>query len=369
MDCIRVLIVSDSVVIRRLLTDVLTAERDFEVAGTAATGEIALAKIPLLTPHVVFMSAEMPQDESIETTRRMRDKFPSVPVILCTPLSEQGADETLRALEAGAADYIAKPSGPLSREHAVEFIRTVLFPKLRAVVAPNVPSGVPGSNGTSETFRVGSPRVPRTVTPVSIVAIGSSTGGPSALAEVLRSMPSDLGVPIVIVQHMPPLFTKMLAERLTATTPVRTFEAAHGEEVLPSCAYIAPGDYHVELVRDRATVRIALNQRPPENSCRPAVDVTFASVAALYGPEVLAAVLTGMGQDGTRGARAIVEAGGIVLTQDRESCVVPSMPTSIVKAGLSDAVVKLSDMGAELTSRVRRGAFLQSRTPRAARSA
>ncbi len=352
-----------------MLSDILTAEPDFEVAGTAATGEIAIAKIPLLTPHVVFMSAEMPKDESILTTRQIKEQWPSLPVVLCTPMSEHGADEALRALEAGASDYVAKPADLPSREHAVEFVRAVLLPKLRAVATPDVPSAIPGVGGASATFRVGSPRVPRNLTPVSIIAIGSSTGGPSALGEVLRAMPSDLGVPIVIVQHMPPLFTKMLAERLTATTPVRTFEAAHGEELIPSCAYIAPGDYHVELVRERTAVRIALNQRPHENSCRPAVDVTFASVAAVYGPEVLAAVLTGMGQDGTRGARAIVDAGGAVLTQDRESCVVPSMPNSVVKAGLSDAVVKLADLGAELTSRVMRSSFLQTRTLRASRSA
>jgi two-component system chemotaxis response regulator CheB len=190
--------------------------------------------------------------------------------------------------------------------------------------------------------------------PVAALAIGCSTGGPNALGALFEGLPRDLPVPILIVQHMPPLFTKLLADRLATSSGLRVTEARAGDLVEPGCAYVAPGDYHMTVVRDGARVRVALNQDPAENSCRPAVDVLFRSVARLYGPGALAAVLTGMGQDGTRGARAIVEAGGAVLAQDAASCVVPSMPKAVVAAGLAADVVPLDRMAQELVFRVRR---------------
>jgi two-component system chemotaxis response regulator CheB len=193
-----------------------------------------------------------------------------------------------------------------------------------------------------------------------VLAIGCSTGGPVALATLFGGLPRDLTVPIVIVQHMPPLFTKMLADRLAQSSGLSVHEAKHGDLVEPGHAYLAPGDYHMTLVREGVKTRIALNQETPENSCRPAVDVLFRSVAKLYGSGVLAAVMTGMGQDGARGARDIAAAGGVILVQDAATCVVPSMPGAVVAAGVSSGAFPLDRLAQELVFRIRRpaaGAF------------
>jgi two-component system chemotaxis response regulator CheB len=189
---------------------------------------------------------------------------------------------------------------------------------------------------------------------ISALAIGCSTGGPNALAKLFSRLPPDLPVPIFVVQHMPPLFTRMLADSLTASSGVSVHEAELGGSVEPGHAYIAPGDFHLVLSRDGTRVVTLLNQAPAENSCRPAVDVTFRSLAKLYGSGVLACVLTGMGRDGTRGAGDIVAAGGAVLVQSAETCVVPSMPEGVVSAGLAEAALPLEQLGDELVARVRR---------------
>jgi two-component system chemotaxis response regulator CheB len=189
---------------------------------------------------------------------------------------------------------------------------------------------------------------------VTVLAIGSSTGGPNALARVFEGLPGDLPVPIVIVQHMPPLFTRMLAERLRATSKVHVKEAEQGDVLEPGRAYIAPGGFHMTVERQATRTILALNQDPPENSCRPAVDVLFRSVARIYGAGVLGVVMTGMGHDGARGARAIVEVGGAMYVQDAESCVVPSMPRSVSDAGLAEKIVLLDRIAPEVVARILR---------------
>jgi two-component system chemotaxis response regulator CheB len=186
----------------------------------------------------------------------------------------------------------------------------------------------------------------------AIVAIGVSTGGPNALAALIPALPGDLRTPIVIVQHMPPMFTRLLAERLNAQSPLQVREAAAGMVIAPGTVTIAPGDYHMVLERHGTEVRAALNQQPPENSCRPAVDPLFRSVVALYGARTLGIILTGMGQDGLRGCEGIRDAGGQVLAQDEASSVVWGMPGFVTRAGLPDRVLPLADMAAEITRRV-----------------
>jgi two-component system chemotaxis response regulator CheB len=357
---IRVLVIDDSVVVRKALSQIIAQDPQLELAGTAATAPIGIQKIEQCNPDVVIMDVEMPEMTGIEATSIIRRTWARLPILMCSTLTERGADVTLRALASGASDYIAKPSAMnTGGEVSVEMFRLDFLAKVKALagraqllaqLAMPAPTPAAPVVPLAARRRVGSD-VP------SVLLVGSSTGGPNALATVFADLPGDLPVPIFIVQHMPPLFTRMLAERLTATTRVRVVEAQHGDLVEPGRGYVAPGNFHMTVVRDGTKVRIALNQDPPENSCRPAVDVMFRSAAKLYGGGCVAAVLTGMGQDGTRGARDIAEAGGWVAVQDAASCVVPSMPGAVVQAGLANEVVTLDRMGSYLAAKVSRSRF------------
>lgn len=349
MSRIRVLLVDDSVVVRRVLTDLIQMDADLEVAGTAATASIGIQKLGQLAPDVVLLDVEMPEMDGIEAARRIREGWPKLPIIMCSSLTERGAEITMRALAAGAADYVAKPSG-LSGGAGRDAFQKELVAKIRALAAvrANAPSplAAPGR-------LVASSLRPRS-TRVDAVAIGSSTGGPNALATVFGALPPNLPVPIFVTQHMPPLFTKILADRLTASTRVRVTEAEDGEVVEPGRGYIAPGNFHMKVAREGTRIVLALDQDPPENSCRPAVDVLFRSVARTFGARALGVVLTGMGQDGARGAAHIVEAGGSVFVQDAASCVVASMPRSVVQVGMADAEIPIERVGLEIIRRVGR---------------
>ena len=351
MSPVRVLVVDDSVVARRIITDVLQSAPDIEVAGVAASGSIALQKIVQIVPDLVMCDVEMPGMDGIETVTKIRESWPRLPVIMCSTLTERGADITLRALAAGASDYVAKPSS-LGGGNGISNFAADLLAKVRALGA-----GRPGAEPSVRPppLRANMTGVRREA--VSVIAIGSSTGGPNALTTVFSSLPHDLGVPVLIAQHMPPMFTRLLAERITASTGFRVVEATDGEVVEAGRAYVAPGNYHMTVVRDGTLLRVALNQEAPENSCRPAVDVLFRSVARVFGAGTLAAVLTGMGHDGTRGAQNIVELGGEMLVQDAASCVVPSMPNSVAAAIHVNGVYAIERMGAELTARVNRRLF------------
>lgn len=354
----RVLVVDDSVVIRKILGEIIAGEEDLELVGVAPTASIALQKIAQVKPDIVLLDVEMPEMDGIEAVRRIRDGWPRLPVIMCSALTERGADVTLRALANGASDYVAKPSNLGSREASIAAFAAEVLPKVNALLGrPSASMSPPAPVAAAQR-----PRLTRA--PVSVLAIGSSTGGPNALSTVFASFPPDLEVPIVLVQHMPPLFTRLLAERLTASSAVPVHEAEPGMPLRPGHAYVAPGDHHMTVRRDGANASLVISQGAPENSCRPAVDVTFRSVAEVYGAGVLAAVLTGMGHDATRGAAAIVERGGAVVVQDRASCVVPSMPGSVADAGLADAVLPLHLLGRELVARVRRGLAVPVSSPR-----
>lgn len=348
---VRVLIVDDSVVVRKVLTDALSADPGLEVVGAAANGSIGLQKIPQVNPDVVILDVEMPELDGVETVRRIRAGWPSLPVIMCSALTERGADTTLRALANGASDYVTKPSQLGTRDpHALSFFKAELVAKVKALTSTaSLPAPPPP--------RLTAPAVPRAAAgkaPVTVLAIGCSTGGPNALATLFQGIPRDIAVPVFITQHMPPLFTKLLADRLANQTGLSVTEAKSGDLVEPGKVYIAPGDYHMTVVRDGVKTRVALNQDAPENSCRPAVDVMFRSIAKLYGPGVLGTVLTGMGQDGARGAQDIVDAGGSLIVQDAASCVVPSMPGAVVAAGLSEAEYPIDRLAQELMFRIRR---------------
>jgi len=367
---IRVLIIDDSVVVRRVLTDLLQSDPEIEVAGTAATASIGLQKISQIVPDLVLLDIEMPEMDGVEAVKRIRSGWPKLPVIMCSTLTERGASVTLRALANGATDYVAKPSTLGGRFDGLNLFRAELLGKVKALGAAAMGTA-PSLALVRERASLPAPSLPaprsiaapRTArNQVSVLAIGCSTGGPNALSTLFASLPADLEVPILIVQHMPPLFTKMLAERLTATTKICVVEAQAGDLVEPGKGYLAPGDFHMTLVRDGARLRIALNQESPESSCRPAVDVMFRSVAQIFGAGTLAAVLTGMGQDGARGAERIVQAGGTVIVQDAASCVVASMPRAVVELGVSAGAYPIDTIGAELVSRVRRSGMAPGTT-------
>ncbi|MDX2052229.1 MAG: chemotaxis response regulator protein-glutamate methylesterase [Polyangiaceae bacterium] len=349
MKKIRVLIVDDAVVIRKILSDVLSAEPDMDVVGTAANGALGLKKIEQLSPDVVLLDVEMPEMNGIETIRAIRPLYPRLPVIMFSTLTNAGAATTIEALLLGATDYATKPANVGSTTNVVKEVQTTLLPKIRNACGQLLPAQATAVRQSAPP-RLAKP-IPASNKRPEILVIGTSTGGPNALAEVLKDIPASFPVPVLIVQHMPPLFTHFLAERLNKNCPLRIREAVDDTPLLPGECWIARGDYHMDLKRTASDVRLALNQAPPENSCRPAVDVTFRAVARLYGGASLAVVLTGMGQDGLRGGRAIRSAGGRVLAQDQASSVVWGMPGAVIEAGIAEAGLPLSQVAAAILER------------------
>jgi two-component system chemotaxis response regulator CheB len=352
---IRILVVDDSVVIRKLLSDILSGDRALEVVGAASDGRIALAKIALLKPDLVTLDVEMPVMNGLETLAALRKLYPKLPVIMFSTLTERGAAATLDALTLGASDYATKPSNVGSPAVAIERIRSELIPKIKALcgVASLKLLPLPATRPALKVRLRSNPRI-------EIVAIGTSTGGPNALAEVLPRIPNDFPVPIVVVQHMPPIFTRLLAERLAGRSAIPVEEGGAGAILSPGHAWIAPGNFHMQVIHAGMSWRLNLNQGPPENSCRPAVDVLFRSVASAYGANVLGVVMTGMGSDGVLGAQDIRDAGGNVIIQDEASSVVWGMPGLVHASGLADAAYPLDRLATEITRRV-----LQSRGSRA----
>lgn len=440
---ISVLVVDDSVVIRRLITDALADDPEIQVLGTAPNGRIALTKIELLKPDIITLDVEMPVLDGLATLRELRKTNRALPVIMFSTLTAAGASATLDALAAGASDYVTKPANVGSIMESIRSVREQLIPRIHALTERRIarpahpplrpagparsgpdrtgpdrtgpdrtgpyragqdrsgtPAGSPSTGpltgppagpstasphaGTSATSgasgasaagvhpdrgvvpptRVAPPppgtpiqlrtRGPRTGR-IEVIAIGCSTGGPDALSQVIRAFPANLPVPVVIVQHMPPVFTKMFAERLDRTSSVHVEEAVSDTPLKSGTVYIAPGDFHLEVARTGIGVVTRLSTGPPENFCRPAVDVLFRSVAKAFGGHVLAAVMTGMGQDGRRGSEVLAEAGAEIVVQDEATSVVWGMPGAVAHAGLADAVLPLPEIANHLISRTAGG--------------
>lgn len=348
MPKIRVLIVDDSVVIRRLVSDVINSDPVLEVVGVAANGRLAQERIEQLKPDLVTMDVEMPEMDGVEAVRELRKKHPRLPVIMFSTLTERGAVTTMEALAAGASDYVTKPANVGSATAGMAKVRDDLIPKIKALCGIRSPES-----------RVPSPTLTRILKPVTqclnrrveILAIGVSTGGPNALAELLPAIPGDFPLPIVIVQHMPPVFTRLLAERLSANSRIAVREGSAGEDITAGGAWIAPGGHHMILEKSAGGARIKLNQEPAENSCRPAADPLFRSAVQIYGAATLALVLTGMGQDGLKGCEKIAAAGGQILAQDEATSIVWGMPGFVARAGLADKILPLDQIAGEITRR------------------
>jgi two-component system chemotaxis response regulator CheB len=358
---IGVLIVDDSAVIRRLLTSILESEPDIDVVAAAANGRMALEKLTECRPDIVILDVEMPVMDGLATLRALRIDYPKLPVVMFSSLTERGAAATLDALAAGASDYVTKPAGAGSVAVSLDQARGELVPKVRALVgavrdrAAGVTAPLPAAASSA------APSVPFTPSPrraglperVEVIAVGCSTGGPDALAAIVAQLPKDFPVPILVVQHMPPLFTRMFAERLGRNCELPVQEAAEDQLIEPGTILVAPGDSHLTVRRQGLGVRVRLSDAPPEHYCRPAVDVLFRSVAEVYGNATLACVLTGMGRDGALGAERVRAAGGRIVVQDQATSVVWGMPGAVVKAGLADDVVPLAGVADTLIAAAR----------------
>ncbi len=357
----RILVVDDSVVARKIITEALAGEADLELAGTAPDGRLALGKIPLLRPDLILSDVEMPGMDGLTLVREVKARHPEIPIILFSGTSAESARTTLDALRLGAADFVTKPAAMGSLATAMAAVKAELLPRIRALVRlRDLSAGRPAVRPMQPAAPTPPSRPALRVPPAGIrrvdaVVLGISTGGPNALMEVIPRLPRSLPVPLLIVQHMPPTFTRLLAERLTASGPLPVSEAVAGDVITPGRAWIAPGDFHMTVRRRDNDLAIALDQNPPENSCRPAVDPLFRSAGQAWGGKVLAVIMTGMGQDGLLGCQALAPLGAQIIAQDEASSVVWGMPGAVARAGLPERLIPLAGMADEILRRVAEG--------------
>ena len=341
---IKVLVVDDSPFMRRAIARMISAEPDIEIVGHAANGAEALDQIAKLRPDVVTMDIEMPVMDGLTALKRIMTERP-VPVIMMSTLTQTGSSATLQALELGAFDFVPKPESSMLDVFTVQHeltakIKEASRPRWTASLPPEpMPSAPPA--------KIGVPHAPHKV---DLVAIGISTGGPPALQSVLPQLPADFPVPVLVVQHMPPGFTRSLAERLDKLSSVRVKEAEQSEKLEPGTIYIAPAGWHLTLKSDaRGAFVNLIDSSDSKTWHKPSVDVMMASVALSYGARALGVIMTGMGNDGTAGAGAMKRVGAPIWAQDEESCVVYGMPRAVYESGVVDKVLPLERIAPELT--------------------
>ena len=364
---LRVLVIDDTRLYRTIIGDTLAAIAGVEVVGTAANGEIALSKLAELAPDLLTLDVEMPVMDGLATLRKLRELKSKVLVVMVSAHTKQGAAVTMEALQLGAYDFITKPEedDPLKSR---ELLESKFRPIINAILTQKILRQTISTMATVGNSAPQQPAHPGASVPhlptreeqlpadrVEIVAIGISTGGPNALADLLPRLPANLRVPIVIVQHMPKLFTRALAESLDAKSAIHVMEAASGQPLVPGCAYLAPGGKQMRVApRPRHSgYMLEITDDPPENHCQPSVDYLFRSVASVFKGRCLAVIMTGMGGDGVLGLRLLKRHGVHVIAQDQASCVVYGMPQEAVKAGVVDVVLPLSEIGSEIMRRLR----------------
>lgn len=351
-----VLVVDDSAFMRRVISDILSGTEEFRVIGTARDGNDALRKVHQLNPDMVTMDVEMPGLDGLSALGYIMSETPR-PVVMLSAYTTERAEATMRALDYGAVDFIAKPSGTISLDLAT--VADQLLDALRAAASANlaaVPVRMP-RRSIAEPPRV---RAAAGEGSDMAVAIAASTGGPRALAELIPRLRNPLGAAVLVVQHMPPRFTRTLAERLDGLGGLSVTEAEDGEPVRRDRVYLAPGDFHMRVVREGGAVKIALSQEPSVWGVRPAADPLFHSVVEVYGGRTVGVVLTGMGRDGADGLRAIREAGGGTIAQDRASSVIYGMPQAA--AEWADSILPLDRIAAEVAGAVDQRALPLPRT-------
>lgn len=360
----RVLVVDDTVLFRRAVSMALEGLPGVEVVGAAANGKLALARMEALRPDLVTLDIEMPEMNGIELLEAMRSRGFETGVIVLSAHTVKGGELTMRALELGAFDFLTKPECGAPAEN-IASLRGQLQPMIRAferrreirnilLVTPRPPVPPPPLR-RPESPPAQLVRTPRASGP-PLVLIGVSTGGPAALSKLLPALPANLGAPVFIVQHMPALFTQPLAASLAAKSAIRVKEAEDGETAQANCAYIAPGGRQMKLLRGaRGETTVRITDDPPENNCRPAVDYLFRSVALQFPGRAVAAILTGMGNDGTAGLKLLKRGGCPSIAQDEASCVVFGMPREAILAGVVDTVAPLESMAAAIVHALREG--------------
>ena len=350
---ISVMVVDDSAIVRGLITRTLKSDSRIDVVASCSNGEMAVAQAARRTLDVIILDIEMPVMDGLTALPKLQQANPGARIVMASTLTQRNAAISLRAMALGAADYIAKPT--TERLNASEDFHRDLIRKVIALgqtkrprPSPDVSSRPPAK--AHHAVRGGVMRQPR------IIAIGSSTGGPQALLTLLPALPAAVTCPIVIAQHMPATFTTVLAQHIEKASGRPCTEAADGMEIRPGRIYLAPGDYHFEVMRAGTGFAARLSQTPPQNFCRPSVDPLFHSVAQLFGAESCAVMLTGMGADGCGGAKAIAAAGAPVIAQDEATSVVWGMPGAVAQAGICSAILPLPRIAGHLASLFERAA-------------
>lgn len=353
MPKIKVLVVDDSAFMRKVITDIINESPEMEVVGRARDGKEALEQVMALKPDVLTMDVEMPGMDGLAALQQIMREHP-VPVVMVSSLTRQGTEQTMKALQLGAVEFISKPSGQISldmKEVGEDLKRKILVAagtrkKLQNLYrsAEAIPTSVAKSSDKKG--------VDTTAILNKLVLIGTSTGGPKALHQVIPTFPGSLGAAVLVVQHMPSGFTKSLAERLDGVSRIKVKEAENGERVLPGCVYIAPGDYHLtvnlQVSQGIKELRIALNQNAPRGGHRPSVDVMLESVVQSFWSTMVCVIMTGMGSDGAAGLALVKERGGRTIAEDQSTCIVYGMPKAAVETGKVDKVVPLPNIGAEI---------------------
>ncbi len=358
---VRILVVDDSGFFRRRVTEMLESDSRLEVIGSANNGREAVDQVAKLRPDVVTMDIEMPEMDGITATRRLMATTP-VPIIMFSSLTTEGAKATLDALDAGALDFLPKRFEDISsdRDEARKLLCNSVFALSKMPVRKIIPvphkkvAPKPEVSEKESTIKkpVTRPVSTSTSSDIKLLAIGTSTGGPVALQEVLTGIPGSIPVPIIIVQHMPGTFTPAFAKRLDGQCEIGVKEAEDGDVLQPAMAYLAPGGKQMHVVKRGSSSVIKIVEPEQGQTYKPSIDITFNSIAQVYPKETLAVILTGMGADGREGARTLKQGGSIIWSQDEKSCVVYGMPAAVKEAGLSDKVLSLADIGPGIAKRV-----------------
>ncbi len=366
---LRALVADDSVLFRRVISEALSSFPDVEVVGVAANGKLAVQKVRELKPDLLTLDLEMPEMDGLAVLDALREAGEDTMVIVVSALTSRGGRLTMQALEKGALDFITKPAERGQAESRAAIVKELAerLPALanrrsiRKILRPNqyqakpaAPPEIPKTTNLDQTMKVMS-RVANARKP-EMVLIGVSTGGPNALARILPAIPGNIGVPILLVQHMPPIFTKSLADSLSAKCALRVCEASHNEPAAPNTVYIAPGGKQMRLAPGQGNSKIIeITDDPPENNCKPAVDYLFRSVANKFPGRSMAVILTGMGSDGTLGLRLLKRNGCRIIAQDQASCVVFGMPKAAIEAGIVDVVLPIDAIASKITTTVHGG--------------
>lgn len=370
---LRVLVVDDTIVYRKIISDILVSIPGVQVVGSANNGKVALARIEALKPDLITLDVEMPEMNGLEVLERLDKIAPNAGVVMLSTLTTRGSDITIKALELGAFDFVPKPQNGSMAEN-LEHVRRILTPIIQAFqrkkdirhrlrgISPPPPTPIvrpvlqaAPRPGASEDIALRMQKLSMRRSKSEIVAIGISTGGPNALARMMPMLPGDLGVPLLIVQHMPPVFTASLAKSLNAKCALEVKEAEQGETIRINTAYIAPGGKQMKVVAagDGRNRTIKITDDPPENSCRPSADYLFRSVATHYVGRATAVIMTGMGSDGANGLKEMKSSGAHIIAQDEASCTVFGMPKEPIESGTADIVAPLNDIAAAILKTIR----------------